>query len=1636
MEKDGSNSSSSNTGFTQRRSHVLALLEQNARDKSRAGGVDAPIADLVASLNSWPRIFTTSSCSGRVSVFAEPTAATRAAGRKGGEWVFVTHGLADAEALLAAMQSRCSNGAPLVFRFEPFILAAEAQTAADAQRLIRCARDAGYRESGVTGEESSRVIAGIRCSIRLEVPVTDGQRLLVSNDYLRHLVKLANQKMEANWARVERFHALFRRQFLHDQSPGTVNGGERLALSAAAVEQKQNAKLAQVSVAPAVVAKPRCPVQKLQALYTRQCSILQHLQRLEEKRGDACAPVSPEVPMWRPAPLHAHGVPCEALRLWGHSMVSLGAKLVIFGGYGGAGAHKRLDDVLIYDCSTGILRKLQRARPGPGPRMGHAAAIVSSSMLVHGGRTAPDQPLGDLWLLNLAKPNHDNSSRQCSVEEEGTWWVRVDAEGTPPLPRHRHSAVSVGGSLKSGRVIIFGGMGAGLALEDVWELRLRGKRWHWTQLACKGESPGPRHSHAAAVAGGSMYVYGGDRDCGQAITCDMHALDLRHLTWRRIVTNESPPRQPPPLFSHTLTALGRDRLVLIGGCPEQDTGDVYIFDLRSMSWQLVRAAAARGLQPVPIRHCAAAAPAGDSLASNSNSLILIGGGALCFSFGSTFSQPCTLHLPRSCCAASSSPEAAGSGCAEKATADSSASGAAQVERHADLSLAPGSCIDSVLSAVSSNGMEGVGIAVLGALHGIAAECRPSRVGTQGIAARVQHCENSPSSQGPVDLGCRIANKGSQDQCSRQQYAPSSNRSSAVEVEEAHGTLTKESWALVVPKQQAKIFKDALKHAGGLNRGFHSLVCDGGASVALPMTEACVNIVLCHVSREKDGLKFNDGEYMTEGQLLLRHVNQGVECSEERKYEQEQAVHFLVDALAAGTASICCTDLAEARVKRSPREALVEASRDLLTAADVSQGRAQQLMAEVPSKWERLGDLVLLPADSFRAAEWAALGSNLWTAVVTVLKADRIALQAPVAKTGTRDSQVQLLRGDSGWVRHLEGGVVYSLDVTRCMFSSGNVTERTRMGKLRASGETVVDLFAGIGYYTLPLLVHSGVAKVVACEWNRAAADALRRNLDLNHCAVRCEILEGDCRQMAPQASADRVILGLLPSSSCGWRTALRALRPMTGGWLHLHHNVKDSEEVAWIASTQAELEGLSRGLGRSWRVLIRHVERVKWYAPHIRHVVLDVECRPEQAAALPPKQATSPTPEQATRPVPDQAQSSTPNLATSATPKLATSPAAEQEAALAPKKAASPASDQAMSPAPDQATRPVPDQATRLVPDQAMRPVPDQAASHGRPCSRVTVAQHFGMTRGDFERRVSAKKEPAVLKGLDLGPAVTRWSCDYLKSLPCSTTTLVSVHVCLDPTGRMDFVHKNYKFRTMPLAELVGRCQSPGAFPPLIVPRERYYLRSIGVNPRKEPSDIAAAFPELATDLHLPQLFPPDRLFSSVLRLSSGGLQLWTHFDVMDNLLCQVKGTKRVRLWLPLEESKLYMTGSSSEVANIDNPDLVKYPLFAHAAHVDCILRPGDVLYIPALWHHNVLAEEGSGLSVSVNIFWRDMERCMYAGKDLYGNRDPPAAEAAAAAVEAAAKALAQLPPYYRSFYGQRCARRLAESFGDGGPFV
>ncbi len=61
---------------------------------------------------------------------------------------------------------------------------------------------------------------------------------------------------------------------------------------------------------------------------------------------------------------------------------------------------------------------------------------------------------------------------------------------------------------------------------------------------------------------------------------------------------------------------------------------------------------------------------------------------------------------------------------------------------------------------------------------------------------------------------------------------------------------------------------------------------------------------------------------------------------------------------------------------------------------------------------------------------------------------------------------------------------------------------------------------------------------------------------------------------------------------------------------------------------------------------------------------------------------------------------------------------------------------------------------------------------------------------------------------------------------------------------------------------------------------EKYYLRSLGDDERKDVADIKKQFPQMADDINFPSLFDQEKFFSSVFRISSSGLRLWTHYDV------------------------------------------------------------------------------------------------------------------------------------------------------------
>ena len=259
----------------------------------------------------------------------------------------------------------------------------------------------------------------------------------------------------------------------------------------------------------------------------------------------------------------------------------------------------------------------------------------------------------------------------------------------------------------------------------------------------------------------------------------------------------------------------------------------------------------------------------------------------------------------------------------------------------------------------------------------------------------------------------------------------------------------------------------------------------------------------------------------------------------------------------------------------------------------------RLPGDLPRRWERFSDVAIMPRGTFEGDGWPS-GEPLWEAVAGALGANRLARMGEVSGD-FRESGVKMLLGDDDWVVRRESGVDYGYPMTRCMFSAGNVNERRRMGEVASEGEVVVDLYAGIGYYTLPALVHGG-STAHACEWNPEAVKALRWGLEANGVEDRCTIHEGDNRIAAQSLGgvADRVFLGLLPSSEEGLETALEVLSP-SGGTLHVHGLAPSKDHSSWVGDLLSSASSLRPG-----SELSHELTRVKSYAPHWDHVVLDL----------------------------------------------------------------------------------------------------------------------------------------------------------------------------------------------------------------------------------------------------------------------------------------------------------------------------------------------------------------------------------------------------------------------------------------------
>jgi tRNA wybutosine-synthesizing protein 2 len=197
----------------------------------------------------------------------------------------------------------------------------------------------------------------------------------------------------------------------------------------------------------------------------------------------------------------------------------------------------------------------------------------------------------------------------------------------------------------------------------------------------------------------------------------------------------------------------------------------------------------------------------------------------------------------------------------------------------------------------------------------------------------------------------------------------------------------------------------------------------------------------------------------------------------------------------------------------------------------------------------------------------------------------------------RVPQIKKLFGDDTITIHKEHGISYRLDVSKIMFSKGNLQERKRIVPHVKDNEKILDMFAGIGYFSLGIAKSHPACEIIACEKNSVAFSFLEENTKLNNLS-NITAINKDCRYLKYENMFDRIIMGYLPGTEIFLQHALRMIK--SGGIIH-YHNIYNENEI-W-SKPDNEISEACRARKLTFHILEQR--KVKSYAPHVYHVVVD-----------------------------------------------------------------------------------------------------------------------------------------------------------------------------------------------------------------------------------------------------------------------------------------------------------------------------------------------------------------------------------------------------------------------------------------------
>jgi tRNA (guanine37-N1)-methyltransferase len=262
-----------------------------------------------------------------------------------------------------------------------------------------------------------------------------------------------------------------------------------------------------------------------------------------------------------------------------------------------------------------------------------------------------------------------------------------------------------------------------------------------------------------------------------------------------------------------------------------------------------------------------------------------------------------------------------------------------------------------------------------------------------------------------------------------------------------------------------------------------------------------------------------------------------------------------------------------------------------------------LLALLPQAFDIVGDIVVIDISPELKPHEAAIGQ-------AILQTHR-SVKTVLAKAGDiggvfRVRDYAVIAGEPKTATiHREFGCQFRVDLARAYFSPRLSHEHMRVAELVGSGEVVVDLFAGVGPFSVLIGKKQPSAKVYAVDLNPNAVELLKVNVRVNRVA-RCVFpIQADAREIAQtrlRGVADRVIMNLPETAIDFVDAACNAIKP-EGGIIHFYAFIRKPDTVENLEHRFSEAVEKS---GRKVEAFL-YAKNIRETAPFESQVVLDAK---------------------------------------------------------------------------------------------------------------------------------------------------------------------------------------------------------------------------------------------------------------------------------------------------------------------------------------------------------------------------------------------------------------------------------------------